>query len=181
MATRGKVNNAKPAERSRKEPAEPVATKRPAENAAVARQGSNKPQEAADLGTDREAALAQGASDLTRAVDAGVVADRMAFLSSVVTAAGVVDVAEGIELLAQAEDVGAISAVIGLMSNEDLDAALELARMAGELSAISDLADLLQMPVLSDVMDSRGRRLHEMAVELGAALRSHASPGKNHS
>ena len=58
------------------------------------------------LARDAAAGLAAGASDLTRAEDALLVAERVADLSSVVAAAGVVDMAQGAELLRGFSHVG---------------------------------------------------------------------------
>ena len=52
-------------------------------------------------GTSKEA-LAAGASDVTRGVDALVASDRLAMLSDVVAAAGVTDVAQSREELVEA-------------------------------------------------------------------------------
>ena len=94
-------------------------------------------------GLARESAgvLASGASNLTRAVDAQIVAERVANLGSVVAAAGTVDLAQGAELLAKSEDVAALSAVVGLMSEDDLERGLELARLAGELQAVGQVVE----------------------------------------
>ena len=119
-------------------------------------------QEVADLGAVE---LAAGASNLTRAVDAGIVAERMARLSETVAVAGVVDVAEGADMLAASDDVNVMSALVGLMSLEDAEHGLELARLAGELSAIGQVVEGLQMPLLTVFLAARSVRLQEMAVE----------------
>jgi hypothetical protein len=78
--------------------------------------------ETLDLASEVAAAgaveLAEGASDLTRAVDMEVVADRVAQLSDVVAEAGITDVLEGAEMLATSEDVNVLSAMVGLMGAE---------------------------------------------------------------
>lgn len=124
----------------------------------------------------REAAAAQAkmaASDLTRAVDAEVIADRLATLSAIVGVAGINDVEQGAELIAASEDVEAISAAVGLMTVDDLDRGLELGRMAGELEVLSRIVDDLEMPVLSALLGSRGERLTQIAAD--TILRAAAS------
>lgn len=119
--------------------------------------------------------LALGASDLTRAADAAVVAERLGALSDVVGNAGVVDITEGVELLASSADVKAMSAVVGLMSVGDLDRGLELGRMSGELRTISEVVRGMQMPVLAAVLTDRGQKLQRIAADVivrAAATRS---------
>ena len=111
------------------------------------------------------AEVAAGASDLTRATDAALAAERMQQLSDIVGAAGVVDVAEGVDLLLKGGDVRAMGAIVTLMSREELDRGLELARIAGEMWTVSDLAALLDMPMLADFLEERGMRLQEIAVD----------------
>ena len=116
-----------------------------------------------------------GASDLTRAVDAGIVADRLSILSDVVAAAGVNDINQGAELIAAADDVDAVSAAVGLMTVDDLDKGLELARIAGELRILGKIVGKLEMPVLSAVLGDRSERLSEIAIDTilrAAATRS---------
>jgi hypothetical protein len=122
-------------------------------------------QAAADLSTQSAAELAAGASHLTRAVDAQIVADRMATLSGAVAEAGVVDIAQGAAMLATSDDVGVMSALVGLMSLDDVDHGLELARLAGELSVVSEIVQGLQMPILSDFLILRSASVREMAVK----------------
>lgn len=132
-------------------------------------------QAAGDVARLGTAAVAAGASDLTRAVDSAVVADRLSTLSDVVETAGITDMSQGVDLLAHSEDVVAMSAMVGLMSADDLERGLEIARMAGELGAIGNVADALEMPVLSAVLADRGSRLQSIAVEVilqAAATRS---------
>ena len=110
-----------------------------------------------DLDIARDAAaigvaeVAAAASDLTRAVDAEIVAERVQHLSEVVGEAGVVDVAEGVEMLMTGADVRAMGSLVGLISEEELKRGLELARMAGELWTISDVISVLEMPVLAGI------------------------------
>ena len=132
-------------------------------------------QDAGDVMRVGAVATAVAASDLTRAVDAAVVADRLSTLSGIVETAGIDDISQGADLLAHSEDVEAMSAIVGLMSYGDLERGLELARMAGELRAISDVTDALKMPVLTAVLADRGERLQQVAVEVilqAAATRS---------
>jgi hypothetical protein len=75
-------------------------------------------------------------------------------------------VAQGADLLTASDDVAAMSAIVGLMGAEDLETGLEIARTAGELWAISDAVDLLQMPVLSAVLEDRGELLQRVAVDV---------------
>ena len=121
---------------------------------------------AGDVAAVAGAEAMAAASDLTRAVDAEVVADRLGTLADVVGAAGVTDVAEGAELLMASEDVGAMGAAVGLMSLGDLDRGLELSRIAGELQTLSDVVDTLEMPVLSAVLNDRGLLLQEISVDV---------------
>jgi hypothetical protein len=109
--------------------------------------------------------LAAGASDLTRARDVTVVAERMSDLSGVVAAAGVTDVAQGAELLAKSEDVAALSALVGLMGEDDLERGLELARLAGELEAVGNVVTRLQMPVLAKFLAKRSASLQGVATD----------------
>lgn len=111
------------------------------------------------------AAMGQAASDLTRATDAAVAAERIAQLAEIAATAGIVDVAEGAEILAASGDVSATSAIVGLMSQGDLEFGLALARTAGEISVVGDVADLLAMPALSEFLESRGELLQYLAVE----------------
>ena len=135
------------------------------EGAQLVSQGEAELRAAGEVAAVGAAELAKGASDLTRAVDAEIVADRMARLSKAVEVAGVVDVAEGAEMLAASEDVGVMSALVGLMSYEDAEHGLELARLAGELEAVSQVVEGLQMPMLYVFLSARSERLQEMAVE----------------
>ena len=111
------------------------------------------------------AEVAAGASDLTRATDAALAAERMQQLSDIVGEAGVVDVAQGVDMLIKGGDVRAMGAIVTLMSREELDRGLELARIAGEMWTVSDLAALLDMPMLADFLEERGTRLQEIAVD----------------
>ena len=111
------------------------------------------------------AEVAAGASDLTRAADAAVVAGRAQELSEIVGAAGIVDVAEGVDMLMKGGDVRAMGAIVSLMSKEELERGLELARMSGELWTVSEVVDMLDMPVLAEFLDERGMRLQEIAVD----------------
>ena len=111
------------------------------------------------------AEVAAGSSDLTRAADAALVADRMQELSEIVGAAGIVDVEEGVEMLMKGQDVRAMGAIVKLMSKEELERGLELARLAGELWTISDVAGVLDMPVLADFLEERGMRLQQIAAD----------------
>lgn len=109
--------------------------------------------------------VAQGVSDLTRAVDSKAVSERMAVLSDVVATAGIVDIAEGSEMLAASEDVGVLSALVGMMGRSDIEHGLELARLSGELYTVRDMVDALKMPVLAEFLTDRAARLHAMSVE----------------
>jgi hypothetical protein len=118
-------------------------------------------------GLARQAAgdLAAGASDLTRAEDALLVAKRVSDLSEVVATAGVVDLTQGAELLAHSEDVAALSAIVGLMGEDDLERGMQLARLAGELEAAGSVVSRLQMPVLASFLVSRSNQLQGIAVD----------------
>jgi len=135
------------------------------EGAAEAEQGAEKLKVARKAVRAGAAELAAGASDLTRAVDVQVVADRMATLSEAVATAGVADIAQGAQMLAASDDVEVMSAVVGLMGVADFENGLQLARLSGELETISDVLERLQMPVLSALLDDRGELLQSMAVE----------------
>ena len=108
---------------------------------------------------------AAASSDLTRAADAAVVADRVKDLSEIVAVAGVVDVEEGVDMLIKGGDVKAMGAIVKLMSKEELERGLELARLAGELWTISDVAGVLDMPVLAEFLEERGMRLQQIAAD----------------
>src|SRR5262252_914755 len=103
--------------------------------------------------------MAAGISDLTRAEDVSVVADRVGTLAGVVAQAGVTDLAEGAELLDKATDVEVMSALVGTLSAEDLERGMELARMGGELQVASRIVGRMQMPVLCAFLESRGDAL----------------------
>ena len=62
---------------------------------------------------------AAASSDLTRAADAALVADRVKDLSEIVAAAGVTDVSEGVDMLMKGGDVKAMGAIVSLMSREE--------------------------------------------------------------
>ncbi len=126
-----------------------------------------------DMRDEATADAMMAASDLTRAVDAEVIADRLATLSDVVANAGVNDVEQGAALIAASKDVEAVSAAVGLMTVDDLDKGLELGRLAGELQILSGIVAELEMPILSAVLNDRGARLSEIAKE--TILRAAAS------
>jgi hypothetical protein len=119
-------------------------------------------QAAAQIGV---AAVAAGASDVTRGVDAVAVASRVAQLSEVVGAAGVADIAQGAELLAASEDIETMAAVVGLLSVDDLDRGMELARISGELAVAGEVVSRIGMPVLSSFLADRAAQLQDAAVE----------------
>jgi len=129
-------------------------------------EGTEELDLAGDLASYGMTEAAAGASDITRAVDAAVVADRVQQISDIVGAAGVVDVAEGVEMLAKGENVEAWGAMVGLMSKADLERGLDLGRVAGELSTASKLVAMLQMPVLADFLEARGMHLQQVAVDV---------------
>src|SRR5512136_176076 len=108
---------------------------------------------------------AAASSDLTRAADAALVADRVKDLSEIVAAAGVTDVSEGVDMLMKGGDVRAMGAIVSMMSREELERGLELARLAGELWTVSDVVGVLQMPVLAEFLEERGMRLQEIAAD----------------
>src|SRR5512143_1993852 len=108
---------------------------------------------------------AAASSDLTRAADAALVADRVKDLSEIVGAAGVVDVEEGVDMLMKGGDVKAMGAIVKLMSKEELDRGMELARLAGELSVVGDVVGVLDFPVLAEFLGERGTLLQEIAVD----------------
>ena len=138
-------------------------------------QGAEDLETARVLIREGAASLAEGASDLTRAQDAELMAERTARVSQAVGEAGLADLAQGAEMLAASQDVDVMSAVVGLMGIEDFENGLELARLSGELETISDVLERLQLPVLSALLDARGERLQEMAVD--SILRAGSSRG----
>jgi hypothetical protein len=137
--------------------------------------GAEELDEAADAAAFARGATAAAASDLTRSVDAGVVADRLGALSDMVGTAGINDISQGVDMLTASDDVSAMSAVVGMMSLGDLDRGLELSRLAGELSTIAEVVSALEMPVLATVLDNRGDQLQEIAVDV--ILRAGAERG----
>src|SRR6476646_7313448 len=150
MATTNTRSRSKRSSSTTKKPAEATnarATRSVQEGSEHFLEGEETLDAALEMGRAGRAAMAAGASDLTRAQDAQIVADRVAVLSDVVATAGVVDMAEGVDLLTASEDVEVMSALVGLMSMDDLEQGLSLARLAGELWAVSDVVGLLQMPI----------------------------------
>ena len=137
--------------------------------------GAEELDEAADAAAFAVGATAAAASDLTRSVDAGIVAERLSTLSEMVGVAGINDVSQGIDMLTASDDVEAMSAVVGMMSLGDLDRGLELSRLAGELSTIAEVVAILEMPVLATVLDDRGDQLQDIAVDV--ILRAGAERG----
>ena len=127
--------------------------------------GAELMQEAGDMARTSAALGMAGASDLTRAVDEKIVAERLGVLSDVVAGAGIVDVAEGAAILAESDDVNVMSALVGMMSEDSLDHGLELARLSGELQTVGELVAELKMPVLSAFLTARSTRLHDMSLE----------------
>jgi enoyl reductase-like protein len=109
--------------------------------------------------------IGKGASDLTRAEDERLMADRMCVLSQVVGAAGITDIEKGVEMLAASEDVNVVSALMGLMSLDDIEHGLELARLSGEMQTAGELVEAIRMPVLAGFLTKRSARLHEMSME----------------
>jgi hypothetical protein len=130
-----------------------------------AAQGAAEIDLARNVAREGAATLASGVGDLTRAVDANLMAARTARLSEAVAEAGIADMAQGAEMLAASNDVDVMSAIVGLMGVEDFENGLELARLSGELETISDVLERLQLPVLAALLDDRGERLQSMAVE----------------
>jgi len=137
--------------------------------------GTEELDEAADAAAFAVGATAAAASDLTRSLDAGIVADRLSTLSEMVGVAGINDVSQGIDMLTTSDDVEAMSAVVGMLSLGDLDRGLELSRLAGELSTIAEVVAILKMPVLATVLDDRGDQLQDIAVDV--ILRAGAERG----
>ena len=128
-------------------------------------QGAERLDAAAELSEVGNVLTAQGASDLTRAVDAKVVSDRLDVLSGAVAAAGVVDIAEGAAILAASDDVNVLSALVGMASEGDIEDALAMARISGELRAASDILAELRMPVFAKFLADRSEKLHDMSVK----------------
>ena len=128
-------------------------------------EGAEKLDEAADMAATGAVLMGKGASDLTRAEDAKLMAGRMAVLSEVVGAAGVTDIEQGVDMLAASEDVNVVSALMGLMSLDDIEHGLELARLSGEMQTAGELVEAIKMPVLAGFLTRRSARLHEMSME----------------
>src|SRR3954451_1504555 len=122
-------------------------------------------QEAMRLEPARRRLAAAGTSDLTRAADAELVAERIARLSEVVASAGAQDLAQGVELLAEAEDVDTLSALVGVMSLADLERAMQLARLSGELQMAGALVGRLHMPILAMHLTDRSALLGDIAID----------------
>jgi hypothetical protein len=127
--------------------------------------GAERLEAAEDMAAAGAVLLAQGASNVTQAVDQKIMSDRMAVLSDAVAVAGMVDVAEGVEILARSEDVSVMSALVGMMSSDGIEHGMELARLSGELQTASEMVEALQMPVLANLLSRRAARLHEMSIE----------------
>jgi len=127
--------------------------------------GAERLEAAENLAAAGAVMLAQGASDVTQAVDQKIMSDRMAVLSDAVAVAGMADVAEGVAILAKSEDVSVLSALVGMMSTDGIEHGMELARLSGELQTTSEMVEALQMPVLASLLSKRAVRLHEMSVE----------------
>ena len=130
---------------------------------------------ARDVADGAMAEVAAGASNVTRAVDAAVVADRLGTLSNVVAAAGVNDIAQGADLMMASDDVQAMSAAVGLMSLGDLESGLHLGRMAGELDTIAQVVAKLEMPMLAAILEDRSIELQDIATT--TVLRSASTRG----
>jgi hypothetical protein len=62
-------------------------------------------------------------------------------------------------------DIKTLGAVISLMSADDLEQGMELARMSGELRTVGDVVARLDMPVVSALLEDRGGRLQQIAVD----------------
>jgi hypothetical protein len=127
--------------------------------------GAERLETAEDMAAAGAVLLAQGASNVTQAVDQKIMSDRMAVLSDAVGVAGMADVAEGVAILAKSEDVSVLSALVGMMSSDGIEHGMELARLSGELQTASEMVEALQMPVLATLLSKRAARLHEMSVE----------------
>lgn len=112
------------------------------------------------------AATAAAASDLTRAADAEFAAGRLQTLSGVVEEAAWDDVSQGAEMMDKGASVRAMAQIASRMTDEALERGLELARMSGEMWTISDVVAMLDMPLLSSVLEERGMRLQEIAVDV---------------
>ena len=130
-----------------------------------AMRGAERLDAAGELSAVGNVLTAQGASDITRAVDAKIVSDRLGVISEAVGVAGVVDIAEGAAILAQSDDVGVLSALVGMMSEDDLKHGLELARLSGELRTAGDIISELKMPVVAKFLADRADLLHEMSIK----------------
>ncbi len=143
--------------------------------AETAAQGVDDLETARLLIREGAANLAEGASDLTAAQSAELMSERTARVSQAVGEAGLADLSQGAEMLAASQDVDVMSAIVGLMGIADFEKGLELARLSGELETISDVLERLQLPVLSALLDDRGERLQEMAVD--SILRAGSSRG----
>jgi len=127
-------------------------------------EGAAEIDEAREVNAASRMLLAAGVSDLTRAEDVAIVADRLGTLSEVVATAGVMDIAEGADLLEAATDVDIMSAVVGTMTSEVLERGLDLARLSGELQAVGRIVRRMRHPVLADFLSDRGSVLSDMAV-----------------
>jgi len=109
--------------------------------------------------------LAAGIAEMTRAVDAEIVADRLATLADVVAEAGASDFAQASQLLSASEDIEVIGAIVGIMSETDLELGLELARLSGELRVAGSILERMALPTLADFLQSRSELVHGLATE----------------
>jgi hypothetical protein len=115
------------------------------------------------------AALAVGASEVTRGATQLDNAAVLHAMSDYAAAGASGDLADGAAALAASEDIAVQSAIVDVLSAADLARGMELAAIAGRLKVAGEIVALKQMPVLSAFLSQTSKDLHEYA--LGAILR----------
>lgn len=120
---------------------------------------------AGDVAQVGVAAAMAASSDLTRAQDLEIVAERMARLSGVVAVAGALDYAQGAEILAASSDIDVQSDLVALLGEEDLELGMGIGAIGGQLEVAAEIAALRDMPVMADFLYTKSAELREMAVD----------------
>jgi hypothetical protein len=117
-----------------------------------------------NLGDASQMMAAAAASDITRGIDAGIVASRAAALSDAINDAGIADFGQGAAMLAASEDLDVQSALMGALGEEDMADAMSLAAISGQLGAVATIVDSLEMPILAAFLLDKSDELHDLAV-----------------
>lgn len=166
MAGKKKTKAVAVSKKEKKQALQTAAAITAVEGAAQAADGAQLVGAGRELAGVAMQATASAASDLTRAQDTARVAQRVGELGRLVGAAGEADLAQGVTMMATASEIQALSTAFRHLSNEDLEQALRIGRISGELAIISDAASLLNMPVMSRVLDERAMALQQIGVEV---------------